>query len=145
VQLRTQIDKFLDFKLIAKYRRNTFIRSLMVSVIATAADYIVSLTLHHGFQVREVNATALGSGFGAIVSFYMNRRWAFKSREGKLSKQAFRYLITLSVGIMLNTFGVFLLETYSDWPFVFMRIFVTIVVGLCVNYPLYKNFVFKIK
>jgi putative flippase GtrA len=139
------IDKLLDFNIIAKFRKNTFVRSLMVSVVATLTDYLVSLILHHIFLLREVWSTALGSASGAVVSFYLNRRWAFKSSEGKLSKQAFRYIVTLGIGICLNSIFVYFLSEYTSWPFILMRIVATVSIGVAINYPLYKYFVFKSK
>lgn len=128
---------------IDKLRKHTFVRSVIVSVMATLADYFVSLTLHHGFKVEEVIATTIGSFCGALVSFYLNRTWAFKSKDGKLTTQAVRYLIVLGVSIFLNSMGVYLLIQTTNLPFIFERIIVTIVVGVFVNYQLFKRFVFK--
>ncbi len=138
-------DRILTNKYVAKYRKNTFIRSVSVSIAATLSDYILSFILHYGFNVEEVYATALGSLNGAFVSFYLNRWWAFKSRDGKLSVQALKYIATLIFSILLNSLGVYLLESYTIMPFVFMRIFITGFVGVFINYPLYKNFVFKVE
>lgn len=135
----------LSNKVVAKYRKSTFVRSVTVSIAATLTDYFVSSFLHHGMAVSEVAATTIGSANGAIVSFYLNRWWAFKSKEGKLSSQAIRYLITLGVSIFLNAFGVYLLTNYTDLPFLAMRVIVTLLVGVLVNYQMYKHFVFKVK
>ncbi|HMP28246.1 MAG TPA: GtrA family protein [Saprospiraceae bacterium] len=138
-------ERVLANKYIAKYRKNTFIRSVSVSVIATLSDYVVSFILHHIFGVNEVYSTAIGSVNGAFISFYLNRWWAFKSRDGKLSGQAVRYILTLGFSIFLNSLGVYFFAKYTQLPFVVMRVLVTVFVGVFINYPLYKNFVFKVK
>jgi putative flippase GtrA len=137
-------EKILANKYVAKYRKNTFIRSVSVSIVATLADYVLSLFLFHILHITEVYSTALGSVNGAFVSFYLNRWWAFKSGSGKLSGQAIRYIITLGFSILLNSLGVYLFAKFTVLPFVIMRIFVTGLVGVFINYPLYKNFVFKV-
>lgn len=137
-------ERILANKYVSKYRKNTFIRSVSVSVAATLSDYIISFILHYGLNIEEVYSTALGSVNGAFVSFYLNRWWAFKSRNGKLSSQAVKYITTLGISILLNSFGVYLFEKFTNFPFVIMRIIVTVFVGVFINYPLYKNFVFKV-
>jgi putative flippase GtrA len=138
-------EKVLANKYVAKYRKSTFLRSVSVSVVATLSDYVISFILHHVLGVNEVYSTAIGSFNGAFVSFYLNRWWAFKSRDGKLSDQAVRYILTLGFSIFLNSLGVYFLAKYTKLPFVIMRILVTGFVGVFINYPLYKNFVFKVK
>ena len=137
-------EKILANKYVSKYRKNTFIRSVSVSVAATLSDYLLSFILHYGFNVEEVIATTIGSVNGAFVSFYLNRWWAFKSSSGELRSQAVRYIATLIFSILLNSLGVYLLENYTTVPFVIMRILVTGLVGVFINYPLYKHFVFKV-
>ncbi len=137
-------EKILANKHVAKYRKNTFIRSISVSIAATFADYVLSLLLYHVINVSEVYSTVLGSVNGAFVSFYLNRWWAFKSGSGKLRGQAVRYILTLGFSILLNSLGVYLFAKFTVLPFVIMRILVTGLVGVFINYPLYKNFVFKV-
>ncbi|MBK8387874.1 MAG: GtrA family protein [Saprospiraceae bacterium] len=135
--------KILAIPLVAKLRKSTFVRAVLVSIVATWTDYIVSLSLHHVMKVDEVIATSLGSFCGAIVSFYFNRLWAFKSKDGKLTEQAIKYLLVLGLSVLLNSLGVYLLIQTTNLPFIAERVIVTIVVGLLVNYQLFKRFVFK--
>ncbi len=124
-------------------RKSTFVRAVLVSIVATWTDYIVSLSLHHAMKVDEVISTSLGSFCGAVVSFYFNRLWAFKSKDGKLTEQAIKYLLVLGLSVLLNSLGVYLLIQTTNLPFIAERVIVTIVVGLLVNYQLFKRFVFK--
>lgn len=137
------LDRILAIPFIDKLRKHTFVRSVLVSVIATITDYAVALSMHHLFHYEEVLSTTVGSSIGAIVSFYMNRWWAFKSKDGKLSTQAIKYLVTLAISIFLNSTGVYFLKEYAGLPFFIERIIVTILVGVFVNYQLFKRFVFK--
>lgn len=137
--------RLLEIPFIGKIRKNTFVRSVSVSVVATLVDYTFSFILHHAMHKGEVISTTIGSCFGAVVSFYLNRWWAFKSKSGKLGTQAIKYLIALLVSIGANSYGVYLLNTYTNLPFAIMRIIVTIIVGVFINYHMFKHFVFKVK
>lgn len=137
--------RVLEIPFVGKIRKNTFVRSVSVSVVATIIDYMFSFFLHHAMHKGEVISTTIGSCFGAVVSFYLNRWWAFKSKDGKLGTQAIKYLIALAVSIGANSYGVYLLNTYTELPFVVMRVIVTIIVGVFINYHMFKHFVFKVK
>lgn len=137
------IDKILAIPFVHKLRKHTFVRSLIVSGLATISDYAVSLSMFHLLSFKEVISTTIGSCCGAIVSFFMNRIWAFKSREGRLRNQAIKYLVALGLSVFLNALGVYLFTITTDLPFVVERILVTIIVGVLVNYQMFKHFVFK--
>jgi len=137
------VEDILALPYVDKLRKHTFIRSFIVSVLATITDYIISLFLFHLGHINEVYSTAIGSFCGAFVSFYLGRTWAFQSRDGKISHHAVKYLIALGISIFLNSYGVFLLVKFASLPFILDRMIVTIVVGLVVNYQLFKRFVFK--
>ena len=137
------VEDILAQPYVDRLRKHTFIRSLIVSVLATITDYIISLILFHIGHVYEVYATAIGSFFGAFVSFYLGRTWAFQSQDGKMTHQAIKYLVALGISIFLNSYGVFLLVKFASLPFIIDRMIVTILVGILVNYQLFKRFVFK--
>jgi putative flippase GtrA len=137
------VEDILALPYVDKLRKHTFIRSLIVSVLATITDYVISLVLFYVGHLYEVYATAIGSFCGAFVSFYLGRTWAFQSSDGKIHHQAIKYLFALGISIFLNSYGVFLLVKYASFPFIVDRVIVTIVVGLVVNYQLFKRFVFK--
>lgn len=137
------IDKILANPFVHKLRKHTFVRSLIVSGLATVSDYALSLTMYHFLSFKEVLSTTIGSCLGAFVSFFMNRMWAFKSRDGKLSTQAVKYFIALGLSVLLNAVGVYILTISTDLPFFVERIIVTVLVGVLVNYQMFKHFVFK--
>ncbi|MCB0646022.1 MAG: GtrA family protein [Saprospiraceae bacterium] len=137
------IEKILSIPFVHKLRKHTFVRSLIVSGLATISDYGLSLAMYHLMSFKEVFSTTIGSCLGAFVSFFMNRIWAFKSRDGKLRHQAIKYLIALGLSIGLNALGVYLFTIWTDLPFVVERIIVTVLVGVLVNYQMFKHFVFK--
>ena len=71
----------------------SFIRSQMSSAIATAMDFTVFVFLTEILKIYYVAAAAMAALVGAIISFLLGRNWAFARKDGRLTHQAFRYII----------------------------------------------------
>jgi putative flippase GtrA len=121
----------------------SFFRSQIGSSLATLTDFIVFLILDKIFGVYYVIATTLGNIVGAIVSFFLGRHWAFKNKDGSISKQATRYIITSSLSSLLNTgLLILIVEVFKADPF-YGKLIASFFVGVTFNFFMFKHYVFK--
>ncbi|MEM9545317.1 MAG: GtrA family protein [Bacteroidota bacterium] len=121
----------------------SFIRSQASSAVSTVFDFGSFGLLHYIFGIYYGYSTAAGNVFGAVVSFYLGRNWAFKRTDGKITHQAIRYAITSLSSAVINTSGViFLTETYSLEPTISKAI-VALIVGATFNFLMFRYFVYK--
>ena len=121
----------------------SFFRSQMSSVIATAVDFSLFIFLERIFLVYYVLAAGISAVAGAIVSFMLGRNWAFRKKDGRLTSQAFRYIITSSTSLVLNTYGIYLMTEYLHLEPIVSKIFISFMVGVFFNFLMYRYFVYK--
>ncbi len=121
----------------------SFIRSQIGSSLATATDFIVFFLAKDLFGIYYAIASYLGNIAGAIVSFLLGRNWAFKNKEGKISNQALKYIITSGMSSILNTGILILLVEYTGIQPFYGKVIVSLIIGLSFNFFMYKYFVFK--
>jgi len=87
-------------------------------VVNTLADYVVFMMLTRIFSIpldRVWTAKLVSGGLAMTVSFLLNRRWVFASRDAGRAGQAVRFLVTTisaSWGIQLGLTQLF----SSVWP-----------------------------
>jgi putative flippase GtrA len=123
--------------------KKSFLRSQVVSLTATSADFSFALILHHFLNVYYVTATSLGSLFGAVISFTLGRNWVFINKQGKLRKQIFRFFVINLFSIFANTTGVFFFKENFNITFASSRVIAAVFVGVFFNYFMNRYFVFK--
>lgn len=121
----------------------SFLRSQASSAVSTMFDFGSFGLLHYIFSVHYAISSATGNIFGAIVSFYLGRNWAFKRQDGKLSHQAIKYTITSVSSSIINTSGViFLTENFGIEP-TWSKAIVALFVGATFNFLMFRYFVYK--
>lgn len=87
-------------------------------MVNTLTDYVVFMALTKIFSIpltRVWIAKLVSGGLAMTVSFLLNRRWVFASRDAGRSGQVLRFLITTvtaSWGIQLGLTQLF----SSEWP-----------------------------
>ena len=74
----------------------SFVRSQMSSFIATAMDFLVFITCFRIVEIYYVTSNGIGAAAGAVVSFYLGRNWAFRRKDGSLTGQAMKYILSFS-------------------------------------------------
>ena len=122
----------------------SFMRYNVSALIATAADFLVLSLLHYGFGMYYVYATAIGAVAGAVVSFFLGRHWAFMNKEGKLSTQSIKYIITSGFSLLLNVAGMYLLvDILGISNIIIAKTIIALTVGILFNFPMQRFFIYK--
>lgn len=122
----------------------SFMRYNVSALIATAADFLVLSLLHYGFGMYYVYATAIGAVAGAIVSFFLGRNWAFMNKEGKLSTQGFKYILTSGFSLIFNVVGVYLMVDVMGVSNVLLaKTIIALGIGFFFNFPMQRFFIYK--
>ncbi len=121
----------------------SFFRSQASSLLATGADFLVTILLTELLSVWYVASNALGNLTGAAVSFLLGRFWAFRSLGARWYHQAFRYALTSLGSAGLNTGLVFLLTDYGGLQYIVSKIIAATCVGVFFNFFMYRYFVFR--
>lgn len=117
-----------------------FLRSVVVSALATASDFVVALLLARASVVAWA-ATFVGCAVGGAVAFLVNRGWTFRSR-GRRGPELIRFLGVWATSALLNSGGVGLL-TRAGVSFAYAWPIVRGLVYSGWNYPLLRWFVFR--
>lgn len=120
----------------------TYLRSQFVALTATASDFALTIFLKEIIGIWYLSAVGFGAAVGALVAFWLNRNWVFKSKRNSVRIQAFRYAVVAAGSWVLNTGGVYLLTESLDISYLYSKIIVSILIGLSYNYILAKRFVF---
>lgn len=122
----------------------SFLRWNVSAMTASTSDQAVAYSLHYGLGVNELVATPIGATVGACIAFYLGRNWAFVNKEGKVSKQAMKFLLMAVTSIGLNTLAVaFYRDVMGIEEFVISRILAAISVGFLWSFPMQRFFVYK--
>ena len=121
----------------------SFFKSQASSFLATVTDFSVYFLLFKGIGLYYGLSSGIGAVFGAVVSFFLGRHWAFKRKDGKLSTQALKYAITSGLSVLINTSGmIWMTETLSISPDI-SKVVVALLVGIFFNFFMFRYFVYK--
>ena len=119
-----------------------FIRIQIASILGSAADYLITITLASWLNIYYLLANVTGNILGGTVQFWLCRKWAFHAVTGKLNGQIFRFALVFSLGLALSAGGVFLLTGCGHLHYVLSKTIISIFLGVTYNYWFQKKFVF---
>lgn len=120
-------------------------RSVVVSVVATAADMATVWALVTHAKVSPGSATIVGCVVGGVIAFTASRSWAFDATDGVRSRQAARFIFVSGSSALLNAGGVTLVLLLPNIDYRIAWGVTRLVVFLTWNYPLLRDFVFATK
>jgi putative flippase GtrA len=123
-------------------RSITLIRYASVSLIATAVDFVCFFLLGNLSLLTNGSAAFISSGFGAAVSWNLNRKWVFKDSSVERRKKRHRFFTGVLLGILLNAVIVSLLSDMLAMPRMSARVFAALSVWFVV-YLYNKRVVFR--
>ena len=122
--------------------KSSLLRAQAAALTATGTDFLLTIGLKELAGLWYIASNATGALCGAVVSFLLLRHWAFQRHDVQWHVQAVRYAIASGMSLVLNTSSVWLLTEVFDIQYIVSKIIVAIVMGLTINYLLFKHFVF---
>ena len=117
-------------------------RAQATSVISSSTDYVVFLFIQF-CGAFYVISTIGGAICGAVISFNLSRKWAYKSTENRVTTQAIRYACASGFSLLMNVTGMVLFVEQFHINEEISKLIVAITVGIFINFPIYKYWVFK--
>jgi putative flippase GtrA len=87
------------------------IRFSLVSIISTAIDFSILLTLTGIFHFPLIGANFISTSTSFIFSFFASKKFAFKTPDHHIKHEAFKFIIVTLSGIwLLQPLLIWLLE-----------------------------------
>ncbi len=120
-----------------------FAKSQIASLIGSAVDFVVMILCTEVLGIYYVISRAIGAAVGAVVNFMLNRHWTWRVSNKKLGPQAFKYGLTATGSLILNTLGVWLCTEFIGLDYKISWLVVSLIVGIGFNFVLHKIYVFK--
>lgn len=121
----------------------TFVKAQAASLAATIVDFSVFIVLTEWFNCWYLAASITGTISGGVTNFLLGRVWVFDATQGKIPRQALKYVLVWIGNLLLVSGGVFMVTEYARITPLASKIIVSLIVGFSYNYLLQKKFVFK--
>jgi putative flippase GtrA len=83
-------------KMVAK-----FIKFSAVGMVGTAGHYLVLIMLIEWFALNAIASSSAGAVVGALINYYFNYRWTFRSDQ-KHSVAATKFMTVAASGFVMN-------------------------------------------
>ncbi len=131
----------------------SFYRSQITALAATIVDFSTLYLLQQSgtysklFGISNEKgllfSTATASLFGAIVSFLLNRYWAFEKADKNIYGQAIKYAVASFIIALVNVAGMELLANQWGYPYMWSKVIIAAITGVVVSFPLFRYWVYK--
>jgi putative flippase GtrA len=95
----------------------SLVRCAGSSVAAVTIEFFLLLLLVSRLHVFYVAAAVMAGLTGLVVSFVINRRWAFEGRRGCPKRQLCKHGVVVGGGVALGTGLMWLLVTLLHFPY----------------------------
>lgn len=121
----------------------TFGKAESSAILASAADFGLTIFLVRALGVWYARASFFGALMGGIVNCYVNYRWVFDKQKQRKPFIALKYLFVWSFSILFNTAGTWLFTVLSGMNFIIVKAVVAIIVAILWNFQMQRVFVFR--
>jgi len=127
----------------------TFSKAQVSAFVGGIIDYLIMIFCTEVFHIHYTISIVIGGIIGAIVNFSVNKFWTFHSKEipyvNSKWEQLVKFILVAINSIFLKSSGTFIVTTFLRLDYKISRIFIDLVVSLCINYTLQRYWVFKKK
>lgn len=120
----------------------TFCKAEASAVVASAADFAVTLILAELLGLWYVCATFIGAVTGGVVNCMVNYRWVFSAQRLGKMRLALRYIVVWAGSIGLNTGLTYLVTELAGCNFNVSKVVVACLVAVLWNYQMQRCNVF---
>lgn len=119
-----------------------FFAYAFVGVFGTTAHFIVLWVCYEHLGIPLLLSTTFGFIVGAFVNYFLNYFFVFKSDQ-KHKLALTRFLSIAGLGLLLNYFSMYFLQTMTDHVY-WINQFVTTVAVLAVGFFLNRGWTFAV-
>jgi putative flippase GtrA len=123
--------------------RQLTLQYTVVSLLATAADFIVFMLLSVLTTSMASVATFFSMLVGTFVSWFLHQYWVFLSSKVENRQKKIRYVYGILLSMLLNVGMMSILADAAVFPRLLSRVISAMIVGITI-YWFNRNFVFKI-
>lgn len=124
-----------------------FAKAQASSFTGGLVDYLFMILFTEFFNVRYTISIAIGGVIGAFVNFYINKGWAFRSKEIPYKhtgwKQLLRFGVVVINSILLKVSGTYFFTTFLKTDYIISRLITDLIVSIGFNYMLQRHWVFR--
>ncbi|HVR01779.1 MAG TPA: GtrA family protein [Polyangia bacterium] len=118
-------------------------RHHFVSIVSTAADYVVMVGCVELGHLRPVTATVVAAFVGAFANFSFNRGFTYHATGAALSRHLWRYALVSAASLGLNAAGEEVFNGILGLQYLIARVITSVIVSNGWNYPMQRFFVFS--
>jgi putative flippase GtrA len=116
-----------------------FLKFGVVGVMGVAIDFFITWLCKEKWRFNKYVANALGFSFAVINNFLWNRYWTFSGNTQTFTEQFLKFAVVSIVGLMINSFLLFVLVKFIKINFYFIEL---LVVWLVFLWNFYINYIF---
>ncbi len=137
------LTSFVSLRLIPRRRvARQFIKFAMVGVVNTTVDFSVYAAGIFWLDLHYLVANVFAFLAAASNSYFLNRRWTFRSQDPRWRRQATKYFMVLAIGFGLNELLLYLFVEHGQLG-KFMGKAIAVVVVLFWNFGANKLWTFS--
>ena len=104
-----------------------FLRFLIIGAVATAVQYGLLIAQVEWLRWPPVPASALGYALSALLNYYLNYVFTYRSQQTHL-KTLPRFAAVVLTGLSLNSVLMFFFATMLSWHYLIAQILSTVLV-----------------
>ena len=124
-----------------------FLQAQVAAFLGGITDYGLMILLTEVFKLHFTFSILISGSVGAIINFSINRFWVFKNQSGysnPINNQLFKFALVVLGSISLKSLGTLMLQKVFQIDYRIGRLITDLFVSYGFNYPLIKNWVFKV-
>lgn len=111
---------------LSKYKK--IIKFGVSGVVSAFIDFGILFILVEFFSVNVIIANTFSFLFAVINSYLFNKYWTFRDSEKNHYKQFAKFFLVSSIGLLINTFLMFLLIKLNIW-YIFAKVIIVVIVA----------------
>ncbi len=105
----------------------------MAGMAGIFIDFFVTWICKEKFRINKFGANAAGFSFAVINNYILNRLWTFGNSSPGLLQQFGWFLLISLIGLLFNSFILYLLHERKNFPFYLGKI-TAIAIVFCWNF-----------
>ncbi|GGF24297.1 GtrA family protein [Flavobacterium limi] len=125
----------------------TFLQAQIAAFLGGITDYGLMIVFTEVLKLHFTFSILISGTVGAIINFSINRFWVFKNQSGyssPINNQLFKFTLVVLGSITLKSVGTLIFQKVFQVDYRIGRLITDLFVSYGFNYPLIKNWVFKV-